>query len=286
MHSLLCLIDIPSASASLTFGREIIHATQSRVTLLAIRPPGEPQSVGQKILAEAAAAIETQPSNQILRHGGYVEESLTQINIGQYDLVILDANEQIPREGIVISPAVQRIIAQSETSILVVRGHCRDVMHIMVATAGNQFSDPTVYAGARLARATSAQVTLLHVTSTYPGMYTGMTRLDESLSNLLQSDTPVAKHLKSSAELFSSLGINAHIELRHGLPEDEILSAVETGRFDLLVIGKTSQGIINRLFMTDISHKIVEHAPCPILIVSKTLGKTRPRVPSQNDSKS
>jgi nucleotide-binding universal stress UspA family protein len=110
-------------------------------------------------------------------------------------------------------------------------------------------------------------------------MYTGMARLDETLSELLQSATPIARHLNKSAALFDSLGIVADLELRHGLPEDEILSAAETGKFDLLVIGRSAQRILNRLFMTEISQKIIELAPCPILIASKTLGNILPKTP-------
>ena len=125
--------------------------------------------------------------------------------------------------------------------------------------------------GAAIGAQTGARVTLLHVTDYYPGMHAGMSQIDETLSELLQTDTPIAQHLIKSARLFRYKAIDAQIELRHGLPEEGILSATDTGNYDLLVIGKSAQGILNRIFRPEISHTLVDRVLCPILVIREPL---------------
>jgi len=128
-----------------------------------------------------------------------------------------------------------------------------------------------VQMSARLAKAFNAKITLLHVTSTIPSMYSGMDRLDENLSELLQTESRIALNIRDFATMLRSIGIDAHIELRHGTPIDEILRALEKDNYALMVIGSSRHSRFNRLFTDEIALQVVDHAICPVLVIKELI---------------
>lgn len=268
MNTLICINDKPSNSSSLIFGKSLASALKSEISILLIRPKKESPSIGQNLLIEASKFLLTSPSNQIICSGDDpAAEILSHIGKHPYDLVILDATQQFANKKFSPSTIIQRVITQTDTSPIIVREPCNQINHILVTTSGTPLSETTVHTGADIAHAASASLTLLHVTDYFPGMYIGMSQIDETLSELLQTDTPLSKHLIESANYFRSRGIEAHIELRHGLVEAEILRSIERGNFDLLVLGKSLTDIFHKIFMPELSQSILDKVICPVLIV-------------------
>jgi len=159
------------------------------------------------------------------------------------------------------------VITQARISVLVVRHPTQQLKRLLICTAGQQASATTVDAGARLAQATGARVTLLHVTAAVPSMYAGLTHIAESLPELLQTDTPVARNLRQQASQLEALGIDAQVELRHGVPAREILRTFDLCDFDLLVLGASDTRRRKRLLLDEVSLQVTTHAPRPVLLV-------------------
>lgn len=125
-----------------------------------------------------------------------------------------------------------------------------------------------IESGARIARAAGAQVTLLHVAGTIPSMYTGLNEIDETLSELLKSNTPIAQHLRSGAEILTRHEVNADLMLRHGLVASEILREAHKSDQDLIVMGAKERGLrLKQFILDDVVGKVIESAPCPVLMV-------------------
>lgn len=96
---------------------------------------------------------------------------------------------------------------------------------ILICTSGLEVADPVIEMGARLARPAHARPTLLYVTIPIPTMYTGLSAIEEKLTDLLQTDTPVAQHL------------------RHAVVSEEILREAQTGNYDLIILGASQSSI-------------------------------------------
>ena len=124
-------------------------------------------------------------------------------------------------------------------------------------------------AGARLAEISGAAVTVLYVTNPVPTMYTGLDAIDESLEELLQSDTPIAQHLHWSAQYLNELGVKAVVKLAQGVASDVILREARQGIYDLLVIGASSLagGLLRKLVIDQVTPHVIERAPCSVLVV-------------------
>lgn len=72
--------------------------------------------------------------------------------------------------------------------------------------------------------------------------------------------------LRESKRFFSEKGIKVETKEREGNVADEILNESIEGRYDLIVMG--SRGLsLHKTFFGSISHRVVEHAKIPVLIV-------------------
>jgi nucleotide-binding universal stress UspA family protein len=68
------------------------------------------------------------------------------------------------------------------------------------------------------------------------------------------------------------LGIDVSFLIWTGDPGDQIVSAAEAERVDLVLVGSHGRGAVGRLLLGSVSEHVVRNAPCPVLVV-------RPREP-------
>jgi nucleotide-binding universal stress UspA family protein len=186
---------------------------------------------------------------------------------GHFDLIILHWLGDPQSDQI-----VQRVVAGTAVSVLVMKDEPAEFNHVLVCSGGRPIAEPVVKAGAHLASAAAADVTLLHVTPQVPTMYTGMGAMDHGIEDLLSRDTLEARHLRHSARIFEDHGVKATLELRHGVVVDEIIRAVQVNTYDLLVLGASNAASrlnrpLIRPFFEKVTSKIITHAPCSVLVV-------------------
>jgi nucleotide-binding universal stress UspA family protein len=138
--------------------------------------------------------------------------------------------------------------------------------HILVPTDFSHRSDAAVSYALQLAKQTHGQLTLLHVLPepsaldyTLGGFpETEQDRAKEEASSLL--DETVAHAKRTFLEIDSRL--RTGLDLRH-----EILAAAKEVSADLLVLTTHKFLGWKNLFFGSDAEKILEHAPCPILIL-------------------
>lgn len=267
MRTLLCVSNFPYATSTVEFGKLIINALQSKATVMSVRSESESPHVGESILNNACEVLDLTSASKLIRHGTPSVQILEELKEGNYDLVIMGAHDQTSFGELFLGSVSRRIVDQAPISVLIVRQPSLNLDKILVPIAGRKASNPTVQMSARLAKASNAKVTLLHVTSSIPIMYSGMDRLDENLSELLLTKSTIARNIRDFASMLRSIGIDAHIELRHGIPIDEILRALEKDNYALMVIGCSRYSRFNRLFTDEITLQVIDHAFCPVLVV-------------------
>ena len=269
-HILMCTDGSKFAEDAIHYGTFIARATQAEVTILGvIEKPLEAVQV-QASLAQAQQALSVHglSTTTKARQGHPDEEILRETEETPYDLVIVG---QYGRRGISrfwLGPVAERIIEHVRAPVLVVKGKRDHIASLLICTGGTHFGDITVQHGVELARALDATVTILHVTSAVPVMYSGLDEMDETLPELLQTDTREARHLRHGEITLESLGVKGKLELRHGVVADEILRAASESNVDLIVIGSShSGGSISRYLIGDITRQIVHTCKRPVLVV-------------------
>jgi nucleotide-binding universal stress UspA family protein len=149
---------------------------------------------------------------------------------------------------------------------MLVRSVSRNFERMLVCTGGMEISKPVVNLSAKLAGTTGLLATLLTVSAAVPSMYTGMKVMDESLEKLLETETPMAQHLRRSAEALTASGIQAEIKISHGDVAEAILEETKEGHYDLVVLGETEGSTLRGLLLGNVTQQIINRAPCAVLI--------------------
>ena len=67
--------------------------------------------------------------------------------------------------------------------------------------------------------------------------------------------------------LVRELGIEAEEWVEHGDAAAVICRLAADAKFDLIVIGSHGSGFLKRVVMGSVSHHVLHHAPCPVLVV-------------------
>ena len=65
----------------------------------------------------------------------------------------------------------------------------------------------------------------------------------------------------------TAIGRPAERRVAQGDPAIEICRVAKEGRFDLVVIGSHGSGFFKQVLLGSVSHHVLHHAPCPVLVV-------------------
>ncbi len=73
--------------------------------------------------------------------------------------------------------------------------------------------------------------------------------------------------IKDAARVLADAGVDYEIVLLHGRPADEIVRYAAESEADLLVMGSRGLGALREFALGSVSHKVLTHAKCPVLVV-------------------
>lgn len=273
MNLLILIGSLPRDEPVITFGKAVAEETSSSITLLHVVPSVETEGAAEMTLSAIAQILSEINTKIRVRKGDLIKEAMAEMKSDRYNLLIIGAPHGRWLGDYPMSRVTRSIVNQSKISVLVVRQPQRILKRILVCTGGSDISIPVIKAGAELASVAKASVTLLHVVSSVPSMYTGLWEIEESLSELLQTDTPTAQHLREGARILSAHRVMANLELRYGIVVDEILEKAVKGHYDLIIAGATGKSKkLKNIIMGDIVGELIDRAQCPLLLVKNSLG--------------
>jgi nucleotide-binding universal stress UspA family protein len=208
-----------------------------------------------------------------IREGDPAGEILAEIEGGGHDLVILRPNEAPGLRRHFLGSVTTRVVRQAPCSVLVAKQARSRLKRILICSGGAEVAEVVIEAGARLAQAVEARATLLHVATPVPSMYTGLGEIDESLAQLLQTDTPIARNLRRGAEILDRHQVPAELKLRYGVVAEEIIRESVEGDYDLVLVG-AKKGLVRvkRLMLGAMTTQVVEKSVQSVLVVRQALG--------------
>ncbi|MBN1956417.1 MAG: universal stress protein [Anaerolineae bacterium] len=268
MSILISVAGMPCARHTIQLGGKVARLYGEKVTLLHVVGKKEQQAAGKPLLDEAEKLLPGIEVGKQVRRGDPVERILAEIREGDYQLLVIGSYQGIPLVQAIVGSIPLKATRCVPISVLIVRPHEPRLERFLVCTGGLSVADAVIETGARLAGLAGAFVTLLHIASPIPSMYTGLGEIEETLSELLQSDTVVARHLNKGAQTLARYGVTAELALRHGVAADEIIKDAEEGNYDLLVLGASgTAGRLRGALMGSVTRQVLERAPCSVLVV-------------------
>jgi nucleotide-binding universal stress UspA family protein len=138
---------------------------------------------------------------------------------------------------------------------------------ILVATDGPEQAELVVSTAVELAERTDSELHIVHVLALplgplhdYP--YSPDTDLQDEIEKKARTEFEErVERIRSSGRAVEA----AHF--RVGRPDAEIVEQAEEIRAGLIVVGSRGFGAIRRALIGDVSHSVVRHAHCPVMVV-------------------
>jgi nucleotide-binding universal stress UspA family protein len=270
MKILICTIGSVQRRDTLNFGSAVAGALAAEVTLFGVASKQRRiQELAQELDLEAQALAEQGIPVQVRVEAGDAEAVvLGEIESSTYDLVVLGALGQKRSRRKISDSVAMRIIDKARASVLLVKGSRPGISRVLICASASEYGHLAVWAGAAIACGAGAQATVLHVVGHMPTMYAGLEQMEETLAELLQSDTEMARQLKWAAQVVRAECEISQLKLRRGLAADEILLEGGEGDYDLIVLGSSvAAGGLVRALMGDITRDIVTRVQRPVLVV-------------------
>jgi len=270
MKVLIYVGDLVTDMPGIYMGGQIARHFHGEVTLLHVAPKKKKKKQerkdGETILNRAKKELPDVLVSTRVRRGDVGDRILAELREQEYQMVVITASRigGYPRHL-----SVRReILSQIPCCLVIAKNPKPEVKSILLLTGGQPISEAVVEVGARFASALDAQVTLMHVTANVPTMYTGLDTIEETLHELLQTETPVAKHLRRCAQILNEYHVTATIKLRHGEAVFEILREIDLVDYDFVVLGATgvAKGI-KEWFLGDVTRGVIDMVGIPVMVV-------------------
>jgi nucleotide-binding universal stress UspA family protein len=156
------------------------------------------------------------------------------------DLVIFGKSCHSPirrllsRSSVNGAPALQQ--SAVPFAILVAQRPRWPLQRILLAICGDSVDDAAMDWALRLARPSTAAVTVLAVVPPVPTMYHGLARMEQSMAALLTTDTALGRQMHHVARRLAECNVDGTLRLRQGAPDQEICREVVEGNHDLVVM--------------------------------------------------
>ena len=219
----------------------------------------------------------------LVRDGIPGGEILSAIEKHRIDLVVLGTRGRTGLKRFLLGSVSEWVLTEAPCSVLIVRKRSGSVMkafkglEIVIGTDGSSDGNAAIEFVRQLHLPQSSHVTVCHVLEQQDALQTELSaRLGVTgSSNLKELDAEVRQvreHegnalLNASVRRLKHRGLPVEKVLAHGHPADQMLTLAKRKKTDLLVVGSRGMTGLRRFFLGSVSHKLVQHAPCSVLVV-------------------
>ena len=142
------------------------------------------------------------------------------------------------------------------------------IKRILICTGGGTYIDNAVRFTSKIAKDLCAEVTLLTVIPQPPAMHGRLFRRQEDMTALLNSNSALARNLRTEKEIIERAGVPAIVQIRHGIVIEQIVKEVELRDYDLVVSGSWPVRDAWRNYaIGNVTREIVNRTDRPVLVI-------------------
>jgi sulfate transport system ATP-binding protein len=245
----------PAGEAAAVFGLRLAEAARGPTTLLVVLPHADSTDQNREeieALPHRWGAGDNPRLKTLIRQGTPHREILSEAQDGVYEVVILGHSSDSDQAPAGLGSSARRILAQTEVPVLLAKFPHDRLERILICTAAGEPGKSVLRFAGRLARATGAVATILHVLNP-----------QAPPSERARAE----RHLSRAQATLNALGVRNEVKLAQGEPVKQILSQAERGNYDLVVIGAPAPRAHRRLVWSDLTTQIVSGTTCPVAVV-------------------
>jgi nucleotide-binding universal stress UspA family protein len=152
------------------------------------------------------------------------------------------------------------------------------IRRILICSGGGTYIETAVKLVIEFAPRLGASVTLFTVLPETPVMISDRSEPYVDVAALLASDSALGHNLRDEKEMIEAAGIPTEVRVRSGLVDAEIAAEIEAGDYDLVVLGsKPSRDVFSQYLLGNMTRRLVNWAPRPVLVVASEISGQRPR---------
>ncbi|MCD6424341.1 MAG: universal stress protein [Anaerolineales bacterium] len=248
-------------------GKIIANATGGEINVLVVIPKGGHPENGDAAAEQVKLDLEGYSPKIFIKQGNPKKIIREELDREPYQLVIADTDRiNRIRKSIEVDPV---LIKQSAISLLLTQQTKPKINNILLCTGCKEDDYLLIIQASGLAADLGAAVTLLHVfPGAIPSMYTGLEQIEETVDEMLQTDTLFAQYLRRGVEILKENNIESEVKIRRGIPIEEIVRETQVENYDLVVIGSSmvDQGLIEML-LGNLAVKIINRIELPVLVI-------------------
>ena len=270
MKILVCSDGSERACRALASAASIAHATKAETTIFGITESEQDEPRLLEALSEDSSVFREQNVQPeiVTKIGDPVTEIIRQTQTTVYDLVVIGAERRGAQEFFLPSTKAYAITEAIAPPVLVVPVARPVIKKILICTGGGAYIENAVRFASKLAKDLSAEITLLNVIPQPPAMHGTIFRRQEDVTALLNSNSALARNLRTEKEIIEGAGVPGVVQLRHGIVIHQILAEVERCDYDLVVSGSWPVRDAWRNYaIGNVTREIVNRTDRPVLVI-------------------
>lgn len=136
---------------------------------------------------------------------------------------------------------------------------------IILATDGSENAHRAALAAIDLAKGLSLTSLIITHIAIQPPEQSRMVKAGFDVHALLEEDAK--KSLKRTIDALNQANITYELKASIGDPSSEVIEIAKKEHVDLIILGSRGLGAIKGVLMGSVSQKIIQAAPCPVMIV-------------------
>jgi nucleotide-binding universal stress UspA family protein len=270
MKIMVCSDGSERAREALLSAAIIAAATKAEITILGITGIEQDQRRLLEVLYEDIQVFQEKglKVDVVTKSGDPVRKIIQRTRETTYDLVVIGSERQQTQESFLPSAKAYSIIEKIAPPVLLVPKSRFHLKRILICSGGASYIDNAVRFASEIAKDLSATITLLTVVPEPPAMHATLLRRQDDLHALLNSDSELARNLRSEKALIERAGVPVSVKIRHGIVIDQILGEAEHADCDLIVVGSWPVRDLWRNYVIgNVTREIVNRTDRPILVV-------------------
>jgi sulfate transport system ATP-binding protein len=235
--------------------QQLVERLQASATLLGVAADAEQATAMRPLLGQRQHESGLSRAELRIRSGGAAEQIAIEKHETLYDLLILPWSDRPDLHPRRLGGTAMQIAENADLPVLITKSPQTTLQKMLICTAVGEPGKQDIQIGGRLARRLGARVTVLHVASN-PSAVSPLTRA----------------HLQRAERTLRGLDIECEVQIRGAAsPASGILTEVEAGGYDVVVIG--SHGPVYRSVFSrdDVTLQVLAGSDVAVLVVPARL---------------
>ena len=222
---------------------------------------------GERVLNQAESLLPLHPGSvsKQLEMGSPAESILKMAQEENVDLVVMGARGMGRIQEQIFGSVSHRVMTHASCSTLLVKQPVRSVKTLLIPIDGQEDSDAVLAFFKKSPFREPCSITVLHAIPFIDPVWPVGAMISSELRKEIM--TYAEKFTQALCVELEGLGHQAKGLVLEGVPSVTILEEVKKGNPDLLIMRPHRQSGVSRFFLGSVSHSVVHHTDCSLLLV-------------------